>query len=513
MRLLSASRVILAILIAAWVPLAQRGAFRLEFSNDGNFLRTALIYFFLSLVFWAINRWRKEPFVGQLLTTTLVDIVALGLLLHFVGGIRASFALLLLAPVAAASVLATRLQAMFFAAAVSLVLLIEASYVFLADDTADVSSFVQAGFIGGAAFISAFAINRLARRLEQQETIVFQRDVDLREQLTINERIIAQLQEGVVILDDAGSPRAMNGAAERLLGGSIARLPPLEPGAAAIPWLTAMGDDANGRAVLLRAIETAIPGRAGVVFVQDQAEVESRAQELKLASMGRLSASIAHEIRNPLSAIRHANSLISEQVASLPNPVLVRLADMIESNTVRINRIIEDVLSLARRAKNGAAAEPLQEQNVGLFLTEWLSEYADQENFDQTLVQLDVRTAALLPFDPNHLRQVLVNLVGNARRYCTGTPGSVRLMWIQAGASPAELRVIDDGAGLSANQRQHLFEPFYSSESSGVGLGLFLARELCAANNTSLSYERVEDKSDAKNDDRLHQDAFIIRTL
>ena len=438
--------------------------------------------------------------------------------------------MLLLAPVAAASVLATRLQAMFFAATVTLVLLLEASFIFLADDAADVSSFVQAGFIGGAAFISAFAINRLARRLEQQELIVLQRDADLREQLTINERIIAQLQEGVVILDEAGAPRAMNRAAERLLGTVMTQLPTLEPGAAAIPWVVpaareAASQESPNRKVLLRAVETAVSGRAGVVFVQDQAEVESRAQELKLASMGRLSASIAHEIRNPLSAIRHANSLIAEQLAALSDPavgpklapVLVRLSGMIESNTVRINRIIEDVLSLARRAKNGGAGEPLQEQNMALFLPEWLHEYADQERFDPALVHLAIQAREALAFDPNHLRQVLVNLVGNARRYCTGSAASVKIVWARTGTSLPELKVMDDGPGLSANQRQHLFEPFYSSESSGVGLGLFLARELCAANNTALSYERTEDsvgeRANAGDESRHLQDAFIIRSL
>jgi two-component system, NtrC family, sensor histidine kinase PilS len=503
-RLLSACRVVLALLIAIWVPLAEQGAFRLELSNEPRFFGVALAYVGVALLFWAANRWFNLSFKPQLLTTTLVDIAFLGLLMHDSGGVRASFAILLIAPVAAASVLSSRLQAVFFAAAASLMLLAETTVRILNAESTDFGVFVQAGIVGAATFLTALLINQLAIRLAQQERIVEQRDLDLREQLEINQRIIAELQEGVVILDDEGEPRAMNNAAERMLGGMGVVLPTLLPDGAAVPWTVPAEEGRPVGKVLIRSVSTSEASGSGLIFVQDQLEVEQRAQQLKLASMGRLSASIAHEIRNPLSAIRHANALLGERleavtVADESSSVAKRLVSMIESNSVRINRIIEDVLSIARRGKNGEgqSIDDLPRHAVKAFLDDWLSEYCEQEAFDPALISVLSRSTQTLAFDPNHLRQVLVNLVGNARRYSSGHAGAIVLKWRQrevANGVVDELLIVDDGPGLSANQSQHLFEPFYSSESTGVGLGLYLARELCAANGAELVYEAFTDE-------------------
>jgi two-component system, NtrC family, sensor histidine kinase PilS len=529
-RLLSACRVVLALLIAIWVPLAEQGAFRLELSDEPRFFGVALAYVGVSLAFWAANRGFDLAFKPFLLTTTLLDIAFLGVLMYYAGGVRASFSILLIAPVAAASVLSSRLQAVFFAAAASLVLLAEATVRVLNSEGTDFGTFVQAGIVGAATFLTALLINQLAIRLAQQEKMVEQRDLDLREQLEINQRIIAELQEGVVILDDEGEPRAMNGAAERMLGGMGVVLPPLVPDSSAVPWTVPAEANRPVGKVLMRSVSTSAASRSGLIFVQDQGEVEQRAQQLKLASMGRLSASIAHEIRNPLSAIRHANALLGENLLGenllgenlKPGPrpadssaVAKRLVNMIESNSVRINRIIEDVLSIARRGKNGEAQsmDDLPRHAVQPFLSEWLAEYHEQENFKVELVRLFAASDQELAFDPNHLRQVLVNLVGNARRYSSGQAGAIILKWRHrelATGLVSELLIVDDGPGLSSNQSEHLFEPFYSSESTGVGLGLYLARELCAANGAELVYETfVDDEITAL---MTSPRAFIVRS-
>jgi two-component system, NtrC family, sensor histidine kinase PilS len=511
MRLFAVCRVVLALLIAMWVPLAQQGAFKLELTNETRFFTIALAYLSIALMIWATNRWLSVGYKAQLLVSTLVDILFIGFLMYHAGGSRNSFAILLIAPVAAAAVLATQVQAMFFAAAATLVLLLESGWRWLDGESPDVGNFLQAALIGGAAFLSSFLINRLAVRLAQQERIVEQRDLDLREQLVINQRIISELQEGVIILDEQGDPRTMNSAAERLVGGIGVQLPKLATGAKAIPWDVPSDDNRLGRKVLLRTVDSGLATKAGVVFVQDQQEVEHRAQQLKLASMGRLSASIAHEIRNPLSAIRHANGLIAEMAASpeladhLPRPVK-RLTAMVEANTVRINRIIEDVLSLARRNAGAIPVEDLPSHELGGFVMAWLTEWSEQEGVNAKLVTLKTGSADRLPFDPNHLRQVLVNLVGNAKRYCSSDDGAIAIKWRSIGAL-GELIIADDGPGLSESQRQHLFEPFYSSESTGVGLGLYLARELCAANGAELVYAPfVDEEID------IAQQAFIIRS-
>jgi two-component system, NtrC family, sensor histidine kinase PilS len=506
MRLLSVCRVLVAVMIAIWVPLAQQGVFRLDLVQEGEFFTTSLAYLAVSFILWVCIRWFAFPYRPQLIASTLLDIAFLGTLMFFAGGSRSSLSMLLIAPVAAAAVLATRREAVFFAAMATLVLLLEASWRMLQHESADVGAFLQAGLVGTACFITAFLINQLATKLTEQELIVEQRDLDLREQLAINQRIIAELQEGVLILDDVGEPRAMNGAAERMLGGMGVRLPALHNGQAPISWnVPAEGNRVAGK-VLLRAVDTGLRTRSAVVFVQDQLEVEQRAQQLKLASMGRLSASIAHEIRNPLSAIRHANALIAES-ESIPATVK-RLSAMVESNTVRINRIIEDVLSIARRGSNVLNVNDLPLQNPSLFIREWLREFSEQEKLVEQRVVLDVRAdSTTIHFDPNHLRQVLVNLVGNALRYSSSKKGAVVILW-RLQDRQGELLVIDDGSGLSAEQRLHLFEPFFSSESSGVGLGLYLARELCVANGADLTYEPFVD---GLVDIASH--CFVIRTI
>jgi two-component system, NtrC family, sensor histidine kinase PilS len=290
-----------------------------------------------------------------------------------------------------------------------------------------------------------------------------------------------------------------------MLGGMGVKLPVLQNGQTPIPWtVPAEGNRPAGK-VLLRSVDTGLTTRSAVVFVQDQLEVEQRAQQLKLASMGRLSASIAHEIRNPLSAIRHANALIGE--SDQLSGTVKRLSAMVESNTVRINRIIEDVLSIARRGSAVLNVDDLPLQNPALFVIEWLREFVEQEKLSEQRVLFDGRADSIaMNFDPNHLRQVMVNLVGNALRYSSGKKGSIVLLW-RVKEKFGELLVVDDGQGLSAEQRQHLFEPFFSSESTGVGLGLYLARELCVANGAELTYEPF---TDGLVDIASH--CFVVRT-
>jgi two-component system sensor histidine kinase PilS (NtrC family) len=218
-----------------------------------------------------------------------------------------------------------------------------------------------------------------------------------------------------------------------------------------------------------------------VAVIDDLRELEERAQQLKLASMGRLSASIAHEIRNPLAAIRHANGLLAEQ---LGEPRLQRLARIVETNTVRIDRVVEDVLAIARRER--PSLEPL---DIARFLEVLIPEIVVMSGTDRRRIEVALAADAPILFDPGQLRQVLVNLVGNALRYASDAPSAVRIEWRRDPADRLELRVSDDGPGLAPGMIDHVFEPFFTTESRGTGLGLYLAREFCAANGAALRYE------------------------
>jgi two-component system sensor histidine kinase PilS (NtrC family) len=218
-----------------------------------------------------------------------------------------------------------------------------------------------------------------------------------------------------------------------------------------------------------------------VVFMQDVSAIENQAQQLKLASMGRLTASIAHEVRNPLSAIGHATALLAED---LHGPAEVRLLKIVGDNVARVNRMVEDILQLSRKVQpNG---EPVQ---LASFLAELKAEFCETHGLADDIVYLGDPGTSAVRFDPLHLHEVLLNLLNNAVRYASREPGSIRIFPALDAAGRIELHVQDDGPGITPEVRAHLFEPFYTTSSKGTGLGLYLARELCLNNDAKLDYE------------------------
>jgi two-component system sensor histidine kinase PilS (NtrC family) len=219
-----------------------------------------------------------------------------------------------------------------------------------------------------------------------------------------------------------------------------------------------------------------------VIFLEDLQAIEERAQRLKLAAMGRLTASIAHEIRNPLNAISQAGQLLTEEVT---DPLHQRLAAIVRENTQRLNRLVEDVLRAARRDS------PLSDEfDLGQFCEAWLAEFARDRGLVGGAILLEAATDLIVKFEQNHLRQVLFNLVDNALRYCSGRPGSIEVRAEPADerGTPARLWVFDDGPGVAATDRNSMFEPFFTTHTRGTGLGLYLAREFCMANGFDLTY-------------------------
>lgn len=461
------------------------------------------VYLFASVVFLvATGRWRSR-FDAQLAVHALTDLVALTIMMHAAGAIRGGLSVMMVAAVAAAAVLSTRLMALFFAAAASLLLLGEAGLTWLAHDDFQSSLPMIAGLIGAACFVTAMLINWLAGQLRRQEELAQARGEDLQNQLAVTQRVVAELEQGVLVVAPDGQVRAMNPAARQLFGVDFAA-PALDTranlGLAAVAracasWRAAGGHAGNERELLLplgsespvrlllRFLAT--PGGDTVLMLEDPGRVEERAQQLKLASMGRLSASIAHEIRNPLGAIRHANALLAERIEDAPGR---RLARIIEDNTLRIDRVIAAVLSVSRR-------ERPDDETIMMapFLSAFADEFVVQAGVERARIALQIESAQPMRFDSNHLRQVLVNLIGNALRYASGAPGAVVVAWRESQRHRLELRVSDDGPGLSAEMQQHAFEPFFTTETRGTGLGLYLARELCAANGAALRFEPAAD--------------------
>jgi len=228
-----------------------------------------------------------------------------------------------------------------------------------------------------------------------------------------------------------------------------------------------------------------------LIFLEDTSAMAQQAQQLKLASLGRLTASIAHEIRNPLGAISHASQLLSESPTITPEDL--RLTQIIGEHTQRVNSIIENVMRLSRRDR----AEPI------LFeLRQWLDSFTDDflrsEQIDPNDLAIDKQSDKIdVRMDPSQLHQVVWNLVRNGIRHSskyTGSPKVTLKTGLPINDKKPYLDIIDHGPGISPEQSLHIFEPFYTTESSGVGLGLYIARELCEGNQARLDYLKMSEE-------------------
>lgn len=482
---------------------------------------TCAAYLVLAIGFGSLCTIVQRRFMLQLFAQLVVDIAAITLLYVAAGGPRSGLAILYLFPLAGAAILTPLVPALFFVSVVALILLIESGYQIL-HAAADASP-SQAGLYGAAFFASIYVINRLAAKLIKQEDLAAQRGRDLQLQEAINRLVIADMGDGILVVGHDTEVWAGNPAAERMLGLSIAYrqprykltdLPSLAPIADAFfAWKRHMGQAEGGEGgsstyvmvkrgneggahqsqrgrhdliahLKLRFARVEIAGLTDdrtVIFLQDVTEIENQAQQLKLASMGRLTASIAHEVRNPLSAISHAASLLSEDITENPH---ARLLHIVGDNVQRLNRMIEDILKLSRKAQ--AHVEPLR---LGLFLAEAVGEFEETHNVAPGMIALADMDDYQIRFDPMHLREVIVNLLSNAMRYASGREGSIRIHALLPKAGRLELHVRDDGPAITPAVRAHLFEPFYTTSSKGTGLGLYVARELCLNNGAMLDYE------------------------
>jgi two-component system sensor histidine kinase PilS (NtrC family) len=219
-----------------------------------------------------------------------------------------------------------------------------------------------------------------------------------------------------------------------------------------------------------------------VIFLEDMTRVQAQARQMKLAALGRLTANIAHEIRNPLSAISHATELLQEE--SAPNDTAARLLAIIYDNVRRLDRMVNDVLKLNRGER--AHREVFR---VGGYLQTFAEQFCQIEKAPASLIALELAADPEVSFDRSHLNQVMWNLCRNALRHCCRRDASIRIgVSVVNGGDLVRLDVLDDGPGVPPALRSQLFEPFFTAVSSGTGLGLYIAREICAANDAMLDY-------------------------
>lgn len=436
---------------------------------------------------------RRPAFSLQAQLHVLTDIVTIPIVMYASGGAESGTGVLLALSVAAGGILTGGRCALLLAALASVAVLGEEIYADLFG--AFEPAYTYAGMLGASFFGIAILALVLAGRAEQSEAIAAQRSADLANLRQLNEFIIHHLQSGILVIDEQQRIRMMNESAARLLGiPSTARsLETACPELAELFW--AWLDDPSPATVNLgsragqpvqvrftRLGRTHPPLYMG--FLEDNALYNQRVQQSKLASLGRLTASIAHEIRNPLTAISHAAQLLAES-SSLETQDR-RLTQIILDHTARVNVIIENVLQISRRSQS--KREVL---SLAASVKKCLSDYRTAQAVHENAFQLDVRiNHALVLVDPSHLKQILENLFSNALKYGQPQRGAIRVRVRRQRQEPC-VEVIDHAAPIDSQTVQQMFEPFFTTSSSGTGLGLYIARELAELNQAKLEYEPV----------------------
>ena len=445
---------------------------------------------------WAITLW--------------LDLAVFGLLQWFQqGGIN--YTPLFALPVLLASILGPMVLALGSAAMATLLLLGEAWSSSLQNPAVSASRFLQAGLTGTGLFLVALLANQLSLRLAREQVLASSSHAAARTQTEVNELIVKGLNEGILVLDAHGHVWHANPAARTMLGLSDRPGGDTKPITETPSWpllrewtrqcfwqgqgleqeLTV--DQGHGVLRKLHARALLTPSHDDdqeemcVVFLKDLREIEARVRTEKLAAMGRMSAAVAHEIRNPLAAIAQANALLAEDDLA---PSQQHLIHMIGQNAQRLSRTVNDILNLIRVEPLDAHAEntTVLDETVREHLNDWLQQHPQGERLTADLRSAPTR----VHFDPDHLRRVLVNLLDNANLHATQVPGAIQILTHTQDDGRTTLLVWSEGAPLEGGVRQHLFEPFFSSSSRSSGLGLYISRELCDRYRAELTYERQE---------------------
>ena len=485
-------RVAVGVLMLAVVTV-WRDAMQFGSQNLTLFVVAAIFYILFSIPCFTLIklRWR---FTLQLTIQVTGDIGFMVTLMHASGGISSGLGLLLLATLAGAGLISRGRLTLFYAALASIAVLLEHAYWVLRFEPAT-PQFVQAGLLSVGYFATAVLARTLARYAAASERLAAQREVDLENLEQVNQLVLQDMQDGVLVVDTDGVIRQINARAEHMLGPlggqREARLVEYAPALAESfqRWREERDSGELNPVPLFdnRLSASYVPvgtsRRVGaVIFLEDMTRVQTQAQQIKLAALGRLTANIAHEIRNPLGAISHAAELLGEQPAA--NDTVKRLIAIIHDNTQRLDRMVVDVLRLNRGDRARRESIKLVE-----FLQQFVEQFCRVEKIAPDVFLIELKATPRVLFDRNYLDQVLWNLARNALRHCRREKGSIRIrVATERSGSIVKLDIIDDGPGVPAAIRGQMFEPFVTTDAGGSGLGLFIAREICEANGALLDY-------------------------
>ena len=461
------------------------------------YFRFALGYVIFAIVMATLTEVRRPQFERQVTLQALGDIGFIVMLMHAAGGVRSGLGLLLVIAIVGAAMVSQGRLALFYAAVASIALLLEQSSQLLVGSDR-YNDYSQSAMLSLSCFATAWLAYTLAKRMRQSEALASQRGIDLENLSQVNQLIIQDMQDGMLVVDEEFLLRHHNARAEVLLGvtpgNSAASLNVCAPEVAAQlrTWIEKQDENrssmsrlvSHGKELRLRFQPIGADRSQGaVIFIEDWSRVQAQARQLKLAALGGLTANIAHEIRNPLSAISHANQLLQEEENL--DPTFKRLLRIIDDNTHRLDKIVQDVMQLSRRDRIQQESIPLAD-----FVHEFRDQFCQSENIPLEGIHIEIAEgAAESLFDRNQLHQVLWNLCRNGWRHGRRQAGSLTLKLDKAvRKGEVMLEVTDDGPGGPPEVVPLVFEPFFTTEKTGTGLGLYIARELCEANGAGLRH-------------------------
>ncbi|MGQ0383820.1 MAG: sensor histidine kinase [Gammaproteobacteria bacterium] len=492
---LSVPSVLLALSLLASRPMAPGDSF------SDLYLFTLAGWFTGGVICIGLLKTRWPGLEAQGFVHIAFDVVAVIALLIASGGAASGSGLLLILPVAAVSLLLPARIASTIAAIAALGVLGQQLALWLTG-IADATELIQAGLLGAVIFIASTVVAPIARRLRESEERVRQRDIDLANLAELSQYIVERLRESLVVVDEQDRIRLINESARQILGHEAAANELLGEVSPRLLYLLTMwrqsqpmtADAAGGNLLAADGLREVRPHFAPLgtgkpppvlVFLEDLTALDDRIHQTRLAALGRLSASIAHEIRNPIGAISHAAQLLGEDGKLSSSSK--RMAEIIRGNAERVSTIIGNVQQLARRETTRPERMPIGE---------WLADFVQE--FTVTGGHRPGQLVAELPdpdlevrVDPSHLHQILWNLCENAFRYSVQMADDkveVRVGRL-AGSNRPYLEVLDRGPGIDSTLTDRIFEPFFTSRTSGTGLGLFIARELAGCNRALLVYE------------------------
>lgn len=464
-------------------------------------LGTAFSHLAITLfAFWYTAR-RRVPVRLVVAALVVVDLGAGFMMMSAIPAWRTGIQALMGINIAEAALILSLRGSLASAAVGTLAVIGQTLFVALRDDRSTAAQLIESSSFGVIFFAVAVFCYVIARQLQASEALARQRGVDLANLEQVNELVIRRMRTGVLLVDEGNQIHLMNESAWLLLDSPAAterdlgQLAP-ELSRRLYHWRTTSKLDETSVA-LADGVPEVVPRFTRLsasdddshmlIFLDDTSLVSRRAEELTLTSLGRLSASIAHEIRNPLAAIRYSAQLLAESEEL--DEADQRMIEIINNNCRRLNEIIEDILQLSRRERSRPET---------IDFSRWVSEFVDEYENSNDLgndslraMVRDVRVTGVA--DPQQLQQVVWNLVQNALRYgrLPDEPARVTLIARQDGAGLPLLEVIDRGPGIPHKVAARIFEPFYTTHELGTGLGLYLARQMCEANQASLEYVPV----------------------